>query len=287
MMQKLSQFVKFDNPVLQKELKLRFRYFKSITGLIVYLTTLLIFVGGFLLVALEFNQVSQLNPSDSFALFIMLSVIQMGLVLFITPGLTAGAISTEREKQTLNMLLMTTQSSLQIVIGKLTSSIAYLGLLLIAGLPLYSIVFLFGGVSPMQLVTIFIFYFVTMVAIGSVGIFFSIVLKRTITAMITTYGTMIFLAGITAFFFGITVMITQMSMMNGGMTTVPLAYIWAAINPGALVLTILSSDLGLVLKELTGIGIPVWVTYLIFYIGLTVLMVFLSAKKLRVNMKRG
>lgn len=287
MMQKLSQFVKFDNPVLQKELKLRFRYFKSITGLIVYLTTLLIFVGGFLLVALEFNAVSQLNPSDSFALFIMLSVIQMGLVLFITPGLTAGAISTEREKQTLNMLLMTTQSSLQIVVGKLTSSIAYLGLLLIAGLPLYSVVFLFGGVSPMQLVTIFIFYFITMVAIGSVGIFFSIVLKRTITAMITTYGTMIFLAGITAFFFAITVMITQMSMMNAGTNTVPLAYIWAAINPGALVLTILSSDLGMALKDLTGIGIPVWITYLIFYIGLTVLMVFLSAKKLRVNMKRG
>ena len=78
MMQKLSRFVRFDNPVLQKELKLRFRYFKSVTGLIVYLTTLLIFVGGFLLVALEFNQVNQLNPSDSFALFIMLSIIQMG-----------------------------------------------------------------------------------------------------------------------------------------------------------------------------------------------------------------
>ena len=78
-----------------------------------------------------------------------------------------------------------------------------------------------------------------------------------------------------------------MSMMNGGTNTVPLAYIWAAINPGALVLTILSNDLGVSLEDLTGIGIPVWVTYLIFYIGLTVLMVYLSAKKLRVNMKRG
>ena len=287
MMQKLSQLVKFENPVLQKELKLRFRYFKSVTGLIVYLITLLIFVGGYLLVALELNNVSQLSPDDSFGLFIMLSIIQMGLVLFITPGLTAGAISTEREKQTLNMLLMTTQSSLQIVVGKLTSSIAYLGLLLIAGLPLYSVVFLFGGVSPMQLVTIFIFYFVTMVAIGSIGIYFSIVLKRTITAMITTYGTMIFLSAVTAFFFIITVMVSDLTAVYGGGSEIPLAYFWAAINPGALVLTILSTDMGTALEELTGIGIPVWVTYLIFYIGITVLMVFLSAKKLRVNMKRG
>ena len=287
MMQKLSQLVKFENPVLQKELKLRFRYFKSVTGLIVYLITLLIFVGGYLLVALELNNVSQLSPDDSFGLFIMLSIIQMGLVLFITPGLTAGAISTEREKQTLNMLLMTTQSSLQIVVGKLTSSIAYLGLLLIAGLPLYSVVFLFGGVSPMQLVTIFIFYFVTMVAIGSIGIYFSIVLKRTITAMITTYGTMIFLSAVTAFFFIITVMVSDLTAVYGGGSDIPLAYFWAAINPGALVLTILSTDMGTALEELTGIGIPVWVTYLIFYIGITVLMVFLSAKKLRVNMKRG
>lgn len=284
-MHKLNQLVKFNNPVLQKELKLRFRFFKSVTGLLVYLTTLLIFVAGFLLVVLEFNEFNQLRPTESFILFVMLSIIQMGLVLFITPGLTAGAISSEREKQTLNMLLMTTQTSLQIIIGKLTSSIAYLGLLLIAGLPLYSVVFLFGGVSPMQLVSIFIFYFITMIAIGSIGIFFSTVLKRTITAMITTYSAMIFLAGITAFFFFIHIIIAQISF--GGTNTVPLSYIWLAINPGALVLTLLNTDMQMAVKEITGIGLPLWVPYLIFYIGLTVLMVFLSTKKLRVNMKRG
>ena len=280
---------KLYNPVLLKELKLRFRFFKSITGLLFYLVALLIFIGGFLLIVMEFSKQTSLRPEESYFLFIMLAMLQMALVLFITPGLTAGAISSEREKQTLNMLLMTTQSSAQIVIGKLTSSIAYFGLLLIAGLPIYSIVFLFGGVSPWQLITIFFFYFVTMIAIGSIGLFFSIILKRTITSMIATYSAMVFLGGFTAFFFFVSIMVSQLNAYNAGqsLASAPFAYFWASINPGALVLSILSTDVSYGLEEVSGIGLPIWIPYLIFYSALTLVMLSLSIKKLRVNMKRG
>ncbi|WP_431029853.1 ABC transporter permease [Lysinibacillus sp. LZ02] len=286
MMQKLY------NPVLMKELKLRFRFFKSITGLMFYLLALCIVVIGFFMIVTQFSGTGYFRPSESLYLFMMISVLQMGLVMFITPGLTAGAISTEREKQTLNMLLMTTQSSWQIIFGKLTSSIAFLGLLLMAGLPIYSIVFLFGGVSPTQLLTIFFFYFVTMVAIGSIGIFFSTVIKRTITSMIATYGAMIFLGGFTAFFFFIGIIIDQSSMatMGPGQTYTPfspITYFWASINPGALMLTILSSDMQEGLYSTVGVRLPIWIPYLIFYLGVTVTMLVLSVKKLRVNMKRG
>ena len=281
---------KLYNPVLMKELKLRFRFFKSITGLMFYLISLCIVVTGFFMIVTQFNGSGYFRPSESFALFMMISILQMGLVMFITPGLTAGAISTEREKQTLNMLLMTTQSSWQIIFGKLTSSIAFLGLLLTAGLPIYSIVFLFGGVSPLQLVTIFFFYFVTMVAIGSIGIFFSTVTKRTITSMIATYGAMIFIGGFTAFFYFIGFVIDQTSTAAMGSSYTPfspITYFWASINPGALMLTILSSDMGEALYSTTGVRLPVWIPYLIFYVMLTVVMLLLSVKKLRVNMKRG
>jgi len=281
---------KLYNPVLMKELKLRFRFFKSITGLMFYLLALCIVVIGFFMIVTQFNGSGYFRPSESFYLFMMISILQMGLVMFITPGLTAGAISSEREKQTLNMLLMTTQSSWQIIFGKLTSSIAFLGLLLTAGLPIYSIVFLFGGVSPLQLVTIFFFYFVTMIAIGSIGIFFSTVTKRTIMSMIATYGAMIFIGGFTAFFYFIGIVIDQSSMATMSSTYTPyspITYFWASINPGALMLTILSSDMGEALYSTTGVRLPVWIPYLIFYVMLTVVMLLLSVKKLRVNMKRG
>ncbi|MCP1143208.1 ABC transporter permease [Lysinibacillus endophyticus] len=280
---------RFSNPVLLKELKLRFRAFKSFSGLMFYLAVLCIFVAGFLLIYTQFSGTGFFRPSDSFTMFAVLSVLQMGLVMFITPGLTAGAISTEREKQTLNILLTTTQSSTQIIVGKLLSSVVFLVLMLVAGLPLYSLVFLFGGVSPSQFITIFLFYLVTLIAIGSIGIMFSTITKRTIVSMIATYGAMIFLAGITAFFFFVGVSMEQMQAQTGNVQNLtpfsPITYFWASINPGALMITMLYPDMSNALESIVGISLPIWIVYLIFYMLITVICLFIATRKLRANMK--
>ncbi|HBT72730.1 MAG TPA: ABC transporter permease [Lysinibacillus sp.] len=275
---------RFYNPVLVKELKLRFRSFKSFSGLMFYLAVLCIFIAGFLLLTTEFTGRGFFRPETSFMMFAVLTILQMALVLFITPSLTAGAISSEREKQTLNILLTTTQSSTQIVIGKLLSSVAFLVLMLVAGLPLYSLVFLFGGVSPSQLISIFLFYLVTVVAIGSIGVMFSTITKRTIVAMIATYGSIIFLGGITAFFFFLTMAFHQMGNAIGTSTSF-MTYFWASINPGALMLTLISPEMGDALAELSGIELPVWIMYLIAYVLIIVLCLTIAIKKLRANMK--
>ncbi|MDM5232001.1 MULTISPECIES: ABC transporter permease [Lysinibacillus] len=275
---------RFYNPVLVKELKLRFRSFKSFSGLMFYLAVLCIFIAGFLLLTTGFTGRGFFRPDTSFMMFAVLTILQMALVLFITPSLTAGAISSEREKQTLNILLTTTQSSTQIIIGKLLSSVAFLVLMLIAGLPLYSLVFLFGGVSPSQLISIFLFYLVTVVAIGSIGVMFSTITKRTIVAMIATYGSIIFLGGITAFFFFLTMAFHQ-SGNTIGTNTSYMTYFWASINPGALMLTLISPEMGDALSELSGVKLPVWITYLIAYILIIVLCLTIAIKKLRANMK--
>ena len=274
---------KLYNPVLMKEMKLRFRSFKSFSGLLFYLAVLCIFITGFVMVATEFKGYGYIEPTMSYALFVLLSIVQMALVMFITPGVTAGAISSEREKQTLNILLTTTQSSAQLIIGKLLSSIAFIVLMLIAGLPIYSLVFLFGGVSPSQMLTTFAFYFVTLVTIGSIGIFFSTITKKTIVAMIATYGAMIFLGAITAFLFFVSMVMAGSGVAStlGGY----LAYAFASINPGALILTLTTPELKLVFEEMTGVHFPVWLTYLLFYSAVTVLCLTGAIKKLRANMK--
>lgn len=277
------------NPVLMKELKLRFRSFKSFSGLMFYLAVLIIFVSGFLLVFGNFNYSGFFRPSESFTMFSILSILQMALVLFITPGLTAGAISTEREKQTLNILLTTTQTSPQIIIGKLLSSVAFLILMLIAGLPLYSIVFLFGGISPGQFIMLFFFYLVTLIAIGSIGIMFSTITKRTIVSMIATYGSVIFLGGITAFFFFVGISLEQMTIAQQNLQNPapysPISYFWASINPGVLILTLLIPDVRTTLEEMVGIVFPNWIVYLIFYVLITAVCLTIAIRKLRANMK--
>ena len=276
--------VNVNNPVLVKEVKLRFRSLKSFTGILFYLIAMSIFVFGFIFLTTSFTGTGFFRPEQSFFLFGLLTYIQLGLILFITPGLTAGTISTEREKQTLNILLTTSQSSMQIILGKLSSSIAFLVLMLIAGLPIYSLVFLFGGISPGQLGLIFLFFFLTMITVGSIGVMFSTITRKTIVAMIATYGTMIFLAGVTAFFFMIAV---QVNMMGRGITTNPLllAHFWASINPGVLIFTLLNPSTENMVSEATKIEFPVWAGYTIFYIVLAVTAITISIKKLRVNMK--
>lgn len=273
------------NPVLVKEIKLRFRSLKSFTGILFYLIAMSIFVFGFIFLTTAFSGTGFFRPEESFFMFSLLTFIQLGLILFITPGLTAGTISTEREKQTLNILLTTSQSSMQIITGKLMSSTAFLLLMLVAGLPIYSLVFLFGGISPGQLGIIFLFFILTMFTVGSIGIMYSTITKKTIVSMIATYGTMIFLAGITGFFYLITIRVN----MLGGMPSVspsPLGHFWASINPAVLIFTLLNPMSETAIQESTKIEFPIWAGYTIFYVLLSATAIFISIKKLRVNMKK-
>ncbi|MDV2887810.1 ABC transporter permease, partial [Alkalihalophilus pseudofirmus] len=92
------------------------------------------------------------------------------------------------EKQTLNILLTTNQSSASIIFGKLISSVSFLLLMIFASMPIYSIVFLYGGISPGQVLVVLGYYIFTILVFGSIGIFFSTLVRKTIIAMITTYG---------------------------------------------------------------------------------------------------
>lgn len=271
------------NPVLKKELKLRFRSFKSFSGLLFYLLTLIIFTAGYFLVVMNFKGEGFIDPEMNIVLFTMLSYLQLCLVLFIAPGLTAGAISTEREKQTLNILLTTSQSSWQIIFGKLTSSISYLILLVFAGLPISSVVFLFGGVSPSDYLLVYGLILVMLIAIASIGILISTLIRKTIIAIITTYGLMLVLTVMTSFFAFIGISFQDALGTNGAM---PFSYLMLAINPFVLLAAVIFPEVGGGIADLTSIELSMWVPYLLFYLLVTVGSLALATKKIRVNMNK-
>jgi ABC-2 type transport system permease protein len=277
----------FNNPILLKELKLRFRSPKSFNGILFYLIVMCIFVFGFIFTTITIQGSSYFRPSESIMLFSFLSFIQLGLVLFITPGLTAGTVSTEREKQTLPILLTTSQSSFQIIVGKLLSSVAFLLLLIVATMPIYSLVFLFGGISPFQFGRVFLFLFVTLLAIGSLGVMFSTLIRRTIVSMIATYGSMLFLSVITGFLFLIVLRLTMWGQMSGsGASSSLLSHLLASINPAVLMASLMSPAVDEEIANMTMVKFPIWISYLIFYSLITVLSLWIAIKNLRVNMKK-
>ncbi|HLB44140.1 MAG TPA: ABC transporter permease subunit [Candidatus Limnocylindrales bacterium] len=109
------------------------------------------------------------------------------LVLVLAPAFTTGAISLEREKQTLDLLVTTPLSTLGMVIGKLFSALTYVFLLIIASIPLASLVFVFGAVGPEDLLRGYAFLFALAFGMGAVGLFISALVKRTQTATVITF----------------------------------------------------------------------------------------------------
>lgn len=274
------------NPVLNKEFKLRFRTFKSFLGILFYLLALAILIIGFVFIESMNNSQGYFKPDQSREMFMILSVLQLALILFITPGLTAGVISSERERQTLNIMLTTTQSSTSIILSKLISSVSFLLLLIIASLPLYSIVFLFGGISPGQVLTMIGFYMFTIITFGSLGVLFSTLIRKTIVSMVTTYGVTLFLAGGTAF---LTVILMQLDRgfynPTGGNN--PFPYFTAMLNPPIVLLGTFQPEIIKEIQRGTGIEFPLWISFLISYTVIFLGALLLSIKMLRPNMKKG
>lgn len=121
------------------------------------------------------------------AIFTVILVVQTVLTLLLAPALTSGAISIEREKQTLELLITTPVSTLGMVAGKLISSLAYVLILIVASVPLMSIVFAFGGVAPEDVVRAYVLLFAVAIGVGSIGLFVSALFKRTQIATVLSY----------------------------------------------------------------------------------------------------
>lgn len=109
------------------------------------------------------------------------------LTLLLAPALASGAISTEREKQTLEMLVTTPISTLGMVIAKLFASLAYVYLLLIASVPLMSVVFLFGGVAPEDVLRSYLWLSILAFGVGGIGMAMSALVGRTQVAVVVSY----------------------------------------------------------------------------------------------------
>src|SRR5918995_6706801 len=128
-----------------------------------------------------------------FAALLMLMTLQ---VAFLAPSSTAGAISLEREKQTLELLIATPISSVAIVVGKLLSALVYVFLLIAASIPLMAVVFVYGGVGPEDVLRGYIVLTAAALGLGSFGLLCSSLVKRTTAATaITIFGVLAITVG--------------------------------------------------------------------------------------------
>ncbi len=178
-----------------KELRGRMRGRRAFAIITIYLVLL----GGFALMAerlVEANASNGFGGTSAFAsaqigqgIFAALLMLMTLQVVFLASSSTAGSISLEREKQTLELLIATPISSLAIVVGKLLSALVYVFLLIAASIPLMAVVFVYGGVGPEDVLRGYIVLVATALGLGSFGLLCSSLVKRTTAATaITIFG---------------------------------------------------------------------------------------------------
>lgn len=175
------------NPVYGKELRLRVRSVKFALMVMFYnLILILIAMFGFsIMFNVRVNTI--IDYSSAIALYAVLISIEALMAMFLVPTFTAGSIAGEREKQTLEILLTTVMKPRQIIFGKLLSSISMILLLIISSIPSLSIVFTIGGIGLWSLLQFLVVVFVFSVLFGSMGMFASALIKRSVAATVFTY----------------------------------------------------------------------------------------------------
>ena len=219
-----------DNPVVTKEFRSRMRGARAYWLLFGYLLLLSLTLFFAYLSwwnshqnAMDYSGGGTAGFTVGRTFFAVLFYAQAILVTLITPALTAGAISIEREQRTFEMLRSTTLSPRAITLGKLASSVSFIVLLLTSSLPLVSLCFLLGGVSPGEVFFGYLLLVCDAFVFGAIGLAWSAYAANTATATALSYGS-IFL------WFALTFPFTMPTFTsNGG--NFALSYGLSALNP--------------------------------------------------------
>lgn len=174
------------NPILSFSATRRMRSFKT---LLVVLAYILVLLGtALLLMGRLFSAgVSIAALRSGVTCYQVLMILQFTLIILIAPAMTSGAIAGERERQTLELLLVTNTRSFRIVWGKAMESFAVLALLIVCGLPVMCLPLIAGAVTLPQILEGELFLLVIAFAAVSVGILSSTLARSTVGSSVLSY----------------------------------------------------------------------------------------------------
>ena len=163
---------------------------------IIFVCNLLLAVVAFVCYFGESSQLGYLAPvsySVPMNCYILMTYLLFILVVLSVPAVAGGSISLEREKKTLDVLLTTNLNPWRIITGKLEASLGVVLILTVSALPVLSLVVVFGGIGLGGLLLMAGGLLLTGIFVGSIGIFCSVVFKRTTLATVLSYVIVVFL----------------------------------------------------------------------------------------------
>jgi ABC-type transport system involved in multi-copper enzyme maturation permease subunit len=265
-----------DNPVLIREFRSRIR---GIKGFLIMGGYALVMV-AVMLIAYYFmwqNSSGQSLVSSKLgqSLFVAVAWAQVVLLTILAPSLTAGSLSQEIEKKTVEMLVLTRLSAGKIVLGKQLSGFLFAMMLLISSLPVSGICLMLGGISPAEIAITYVLLMGWAYLLTCVSVFCSSLNTKTANASGNSVG-LSFLYFLFTSGSGTAVM--AMSRFAGGRAAdVPCSIV---MNPAW------GPYFGLMSCQICGLSIPVAAVALIYHISVGAMLLLVASthvKYLRVE----
>ena len=174
------------NPILSFSATRRMRSFKT---LLIAAVWLLVMMGVALLIMGQlFRSGASINGlRTGVTCYQILIIVQFILIILVAPAMTSGAIAGERERQTLELLLVTNTRSFRIVWGKAMESFAMLALLIVCGFPVMCMTMIAGAVTILQILAGELFLLAMAFAAVCVGVLSSALARSTVGSSILSY----------------------------------------------------------------------------------------------------
>ena len=212
------------NPILAFSATRRMRSFRTMVTVTAYAGMLLL-IAGFMLRGMFRDSVTIQGMQQGVRCYLVLTAAQFALLVLIGPAMTSGAIAGERERQTLELLLVTNTRSFRIAAGKLLESFALLALMIVSGLPAMCLTVVVGGVTFEQVLVSMLFLLAVAFGTVSVGVFASACCRTSVRSGVTSYRMIALIAVVTTLpvIFGYPRAITDVVYDN---------QLYAAMTPG-------------------------------------------------------
>ncbi len=278
------------NPIIRREARTSLRSWKIFAVLCLYVAFISVFSYFFISTFMWSSMYSGFEPQNIVYLYALLSGFQLGFILITTPALTAGSISGERERQTLDLLIVTKMKPFSIVFGKLISGIGIVVLMIIATMPVYAVLFYFGGVPILDIIMTTVFMLATSCMAGAMSIMFSSIYKKTMVSMVIVY----LLCGFLCFGTWIMFLMYQNIYINGYLEiydyfSVRGTYAFMFLSPAAGFFSLMDSQIGVNIYDAfllnyndnVSYPVPMWAVNIVADLLFSV--IFLKIAAIRIN----
>ncbi len=129
-------------------------------------------------------------------MFTLLAPLQLLVLSSLAAVGAASSVAQEKDRRTLILLLLTRLSGFELVAGKLSATLLTPMSLLLCGLPLFLTLPLLGGVSPQQVLGVFVVTAATVVLAGSIGTVVGMWREKTFQAIALTVLLLLMVVGL-------------------------------------------------------------------------------------------